>query len=82
MLNGTGNRQEEHERRGEPPARDYVRWGSDASTLSRYGIAALNYGPISSALPGPEGEQVPISSLVATAKSYALAAAQFCGVSA
>ncbi|MFQ5967429.1 MAG: M20 family metallopeptidase [Acidimicrobiia bacterium] len=67
---------------GEPPVRDYVRWGSDASTLSRYGIASLNYGPIASALPGPEGEQVPISSLVATAKSYALAAAEFCGVGA
>lgn len=65
---------------GSPPETDYVRWGSDAGTLSRYGVASLNYGPISSALPGPEGEQVPIESLVNTAGSYALAAIEYCGV--
>jgi acetylornithine deacetylase len=65
---------------GSQPETGYVRWGSDASTLSRYGVASLNYGPISSALPGPEGEQVPIESLVDTAGSYALAAIEYCGV--
>lgn len=65
---------------GVPPETGYVRWGSDASTLSRYGVASLNYGPISSALPGPEGEQVPVESLVNTAGSYALAAIEYCGV--
>ena len=61
--------------------RDYVRWGSDASTLSRHGIPSVNYGPISCALPGPEGESVPVLSLVRMATSYALAAAEYCGVS-
>ena len=65
---------------GSAPERGYVRWASDASTLTRYGVACLNYGPISSALPGPEGESVPIDSLVNIAKSYALTAARFCGV--
>jgi acetylornithine deacetylase/succinyl-diaminopimelate desuccinylase-like protein len=62
--------------------RDYVRWGSDASTLSRHGIPSVNYGPISGALPGPEGESVPIQSLVDMAGSYAVAAADYCGVKA
>jgi acetylornithine deacetylase len=65
---------------GAKPERDHVRWGSDASTLSRYGVACVNYGPISSALPGPEGETVPIDSLVRMATTYALTACQFCGV--
>jgi acetylornithine deacetylase len=69
-----------HEVTGAAPERDYVRWGSDASTLTRHGVPAVNYGPISSALPGPEGESVPISSLVNMTKSYALTAARFCGV--
>ena len=29
---------------GEPPERDVTRWFSDASVLSRYGIATVNYG--------------------------------------
>lgn len=61
--------------------RDHVRWGSDASTLSRHGIASVNYGPISGALPGPEGESVPIPSMVGMATSYAVAAAEYCEVS-
>lgn len=65
---------------GSAPERGYVLWGSDASTLTRYGVECLNYGPISSALPGPEGESVPIDSLVKIATSYALTAARFCGV--
>ena len=65
---------------GAPAERDYVRWGSDASTLSRRGVPSVNYGPISSALPGPEGESVPVESLVNMATSYALTAAHYCGV--
>ena len=65
---------------GEAPARARVHWASDASTLTRYGIPSLNYGPISGALPGPEGESVPIASLVRMSASYALLAAEFCGV--
>jgi len=65
---------------GEAAERDYVRWGSDASTLSQHGIPSVNYGPISGALPGPEGESVPIRSLVDMATSYAVAAADYCGV--
>jgi acetylornithine deacetylase len=65
---------------GETPQRAHVHWASDASTLSRAGIPSLNYGPISGALPGPEGESVPIASLVRMSASYALLAAQFCGV--
>jgi acetylornithine deacetylase len=65
---------------GAVPERDYVRWGSDASTLTKHGVAAVNFGPISSALPGPEGESVPISSLVNMTKTYALTAVRFCGV--
>jgi acetylornithine deacetylase len=65
---------------GAAAERDYVRWGSDASTLSRHGVPSVNYGPISGALPGPEGESVPIRSLVSMAISYAVAAADYCGV--
>ncbi len=64
---------------GSSAERNYVRWGSDASTLSRHGIPSVNYGPISSALPGPEGESVPVESLVNMATSYALTAANYCG---
>ena len=64
---------------GQPPKRDTVLWSSDASVLSRYGIATLNYGPSS----GPrdaEGEKVAIETLVNVTKIYALAAAAICGV--
>ena len=64
---------------GSAPERDVVRWFSDASVLSRYGIATVNYGT-SSALPGAEGENLAISALVDTAKVYALTAARVCGV--
>jgi acetylornithine deacetylase/succinyl-diaminopimelate desuccinylase-like protein len=64
---------------GSPPERDVVRWFSDASVLSRYGIATVNYGT-SSALPGAEGENLEIAALVDTAKVYALTAARVCGV--
>ncbi len=61
--------------------RDWVRWGSDASTLTKHGIPSVNYGPISGALPGPEGESVSIDSLTGMATSYALTAIEYCGVS-
>jgi acetylornithine deacetylase/succinyl-diaminopimelate desuccinylase-like protein len=64
---------------GEAPERGVVRWFSDASVLTRYGVATVNYGA-SSALPGVEGESVEVRELVDTARVYALAAAQVCGV--
>lgn len=65
---------------GHRPERDTVRWFSDASALTRYGIETVNYGT-SSGLPDPElGENLDIEGLVQTAKVYALAAARVCGV--
>lgn len=63
----------------EPPARDTVRWFSDASALTRYGIDTVNYGT-SSGLPGPDGENLDIEGLVRVASVYALAAARICEV--
>ena len=46
-----------------------TRWFSDASVLSRYGIATVNYGT-SSGLPDAElGENLEIEGLVKTAES-------------
>jgi acetylornithine deacetylase len=65
---------------GSRPKRDVVHWFSDASALTRYGVATLNYGT-SSGLPDAElGENLEIRGLVDTATVYALAAAQVCGV--
>ena len=64
---------------GAPPERDAVRWFSDASALTRYGVATVNYGT-SSGLPGPEGENLDVEGLVRIAKVYALVAADVCGV--
>jgi acetylornithine deacetylase len=66
---------------GAPPARDTVRWFSDASALTRYGIETVNYGT-SSGLPSPDGENLQIEGLRAMATVYALVAAELCGVSA
>jgi len=64
---------------GSPPERDVTRWFSDASVLSRYGIATLNYGA-SSGLPDAElGENLEIDALVKTADVYARAAQRVCG---
>jgi acetylornithine deacetylase/succinyl-diaminopimelate desuccinylase-like protein len=64
---------------GSEPERDVVRWFSDASVLSRYGIPTLNYGT-SSGLPDAElGENLEISGLVRTAEVYARAAMRLCG---
>ena len=55
---------------GEKPERDTVRWFSDASTLTRYGIESVNYGT-SSGLPDPElGENLDIDGLVKIATVY------------
>jgi acetylornithine deacetylase len=64
---------------GMPPERAVERWFSDASVLSRYGVATVNYGA-SSGLPGEEGESVEVRELVDTARVYALAATTVCGV--
>ena len=67
---------------GSRPERDVVHWFSDASALTRYGIETVNYGT-SSGLPDAElGENLSIDGLVQTAKVYALAATNVCGVAA
>jgi acetylornithine deacetylase len=63
---------------GSAPERDTVRWFSDASVLTRYGIPTVNYGT-SSGLPGAEGENLEIRGLVDTARVYALTAQRICG---
>jgi acetylornithine deacetylase len=65
---------------GERPARDTVRWFSDASALTRYGIETVNYGT-SSGLPSPDGENLEIAGLRRMATVYALAATALCGES-
>jgi len=65
---------------GTPPERDVTRWFSDASVLTRYGIATVNYGT-SSGLPDAElGENLEIDGLVKTTEVYARAATKICGV--
>src|ERR671936_827462 len=65
---------------GREPERDVTRWFSDASVLSRYGIATVNYGT-SSGLPDAElGENLAVDGLVRTAEVYARAAATVCGI--
>ncbi len=64
---------------GDIPKREVVTWCSDASVMSRYGIASVNYGPSS----GPrdaEGEKVAIRTFVDITRVYALTAAELCGV--
>jgi acetylornithine deacetylase len=65
---------------GSRPERDVTRWFSDASVLTRYGIATVNYGT-SSGLPDAQlGENLQIDGLVKTAEVYARAAMNICGV--
>jgi acetylornithine deacetylase/succinyl-diaminopimelate desuccinylase-like protein len=64
---------------GSSPERATVRWFSDASSLTRYGIESVNYGT-SSGAHGTDGENLAIAGLVDTTKVYALAAARLCGV--
>ena len=64
---------------GSPAERDVTRWFSDASVLTRYGIATVNYGT-SSGLPDAErGENLAVDGLVKTAEVYARAALAVCG---
>jgi acetylornithine deacetylase len=65
---------------GVPPERDVTRWFSDASALTRYGIATVNYGTSSGLLDTVKGENLEIDGLVQTAEVYARAAMKVCGV--
>jgi len=64
---------------GSPPERDVTRWFSDASVLTRYGIATVNYGTSTGLLDTVDGENLDIDGLVKTAEVYARAAARVCG---
>ncbi len=63
---------------GAKPERDTVRWFSDASTLTRYGIESVNYGTSSGLPDAVLGENLEIEGLVRTAKVYALVAQRVC----
>ena len=65
---------------GASPARDVTRWFSDASVLTRYGIATVNYGTSTGLLDTVMGENLEIEGLVKTAEVYARAAMKVCGV--
>jgi acetylornithine deacetylase/succinyl-diaminopimelate desuccinylase-like protein len=65
---------------GLTPERDTVRWFSDASALTRYGIESVNYGT-SSGLPDPVlGENLDIDGLAKIADVYARVAQTICEV--
>ena len=65
---------------GAAPERDVTRWFSDASVLSRYGIATVNYGT-SSGLPDAElGENLDIDGLLKIATVYTGVAQRICEV--
>ena len=65
---------------GAPPARDVTRWFSDASVLTRYGIATVNYGTSTGLLDTIKGENLEVDGLAKTAEVYARAAMSVCGV--
>ena len=65
---------------GELPGRDVTRWFSDASALTRYGVATVNYGTSTGLLDTVLGENLTIDGLVQTADVYARAAMRVCGV--
>ncbi len=65
---------------GQRPERDVARWFSDASVLTRYGIATVNYGTSTGLLDTEYGENLDIDGLARTAQVYALAAMRVCGV--
>jgi acetylornithine deacetylase/succinyl-diaminopimelate desuccinylase-like protein len=67
---------------GAPPQRDVTRWFSDASVLSRYGIATVNYGTSSGLPDAVLGENLEIEGLVKTAEVYARVAEAVCGAAA
>jgi acetylornithine deacetylase/succinyl-diaminopimelate desuccinylase-like protein len=64
---------------GAKPERDVTRWFSDASALTRYGIATVNYGTSSGLLDTVKGENLSIEGLVKTAEVYARAAVNVLG---
>ena len=65
---------------GAAPERDVTRWFSDASVLTRYGIATVNYGTSTGLLDTVKGENLEIDGLVKTAEVYARVATKVCGV--
>jgi acetylornithine deacetylase/succinyl-diaminopimelate desuccinylase-like protein len=65
---------------GSRPERDVTRWFSDASALTRYGIATVNYGTSTGLLDTAKGENLEIDGLAKTAEVYARAAIRVCGV--
>ncbi len=65
---------------GIAPERDVTRWFSDASALTRYGIATVNYGTSTGLLDTVKGENLSIEGLVRTAEVYARAAMNVCGL--
>src|SRR5207253_6293614 len=65
---------------GTRPERDVTRWFSDASALTRYGIATVNYGTSTGLLDTELGENLDVDGLVKTAEVYALAAMRICEV--
>ncbi|HEU0337671.1 MAG TPA: M20/M25/M40 family metallo-hydrolase [Gaiellaceae bacterium] len=65
---------------GAPPERDVTRWFSDASALTRYGVATVNYGTSTGLLDTVKGENLEIDGLARTAEVYARAAMAVCGV--
>jgi acetylornithine deacetylase len=65
---------------GSAPERDVTRWFSDASALTRYGIATVNYGTSTGLMDTTLGENLSIEGLVQTAEVYARAAMRICGV--
>jgi acetylornithine deacetylase len=64
---------------GSAPERDVTRWFSDASVLTRYGIATVNYGTSTGLLDTELGENLDIDGLVQTAEVYARIAQRVCG---
>jgi acetylornithine deacetylase len=64
---------------GAVPERDVTRWFSDASALTRYGIATVNYGTSTGLLDTVLGENLDIEGLVQTADVYARIAERICG---
>jgi acetylornithine deacetylase len=64
---------------GGKPERDVTRWFSDASVLTRYGIATVNYGTSTGLMDTEKGENLEIDGLAKTAEVYARAAMQVCG---
>jgi acetylornithine deacetylase/succinyl-diaminopimelate desuccinylase-like protein len=65
---------------GARPELDVARWFSDASVLTRYGIATVNYGTSTGLLDTVRGENLDIDALAKTAEVYARAAMRVCGV--